>query len=203
MKLIKDLQPGDPVYVVEQDPRTQKIHKKVVPCVFSNIEFSPSHADNEGYIRARFSGTMKCLNGKKFTTRADFQVVKVSTVDTCSPTSRISNAKFYELRDTHGIRPEEYETVLNSTHFLFYDHFNIFTDESEAKMFIKGQTASKKDKGISPATKKELVRILEGCIEDAAKISNEAAVTPYMKLAKQEADTCLMLFDILLKNIQK
>lgn len=199
MKKIKELKQGDIIYVVEEDPRTNKILRKTVTeCCLTSFRFWDDWIDSDELIHKKFDGVMECTNGKKFATRSNFQVIRGSTVDTLDSNTRISKKDFHANREyPAGIWPEEYETALESTNFLFFNHFHIFTDKKEAREYLKENTGENKSSSDSLLTKRELKRILKGSIAEAEE---------QMKKATKDKEhmaihTCHTLFSILLKQL--
>lgn len=130
-KLIKELQDGDTVYVIEDNKCKRELLNRIIECKIS-IEFTEG-SDFNGYKHLAFKGYLDS-GTTKFWHGYCGQVIKVSTV--CDDKGDISIKEFNRMKETGGILPKDYYKILDSTSFYYGYNFRIFTDLNEAKDYI-------------------------------------------------------------------
>lgn len=131
-KLVKDLQDGDTVYVIEESQYKKEPPSRIIECKIE-IKFI-EHSDANGYKHIAFSGYLDS-GTTKFWHGYCGQVIRVSTV--CNDHRNISIKDFNKLSEKPGgVLPQDYYRMLDSTSFFFGSDFHVFTDLNEAKDYI-------------------------------------------------------------------
>lgn len=130
-KLVKDLKTGDLVYVVE-------LHSdRIVECKI-RINFTTwTYGENKEYSTQKFDGYLDSGKTKFKTHGYSGQVIRVSTVRMTDPNKKIPTKVFNAYSEKPGgIRPEVFDTVLNSNSFKILAGMIVFTSKEDAKNYI-------------------------------------------------------------------
>lgn len=129
-KLIKELQDGDTVYVIEEKYQKEP-SSRIIECKI-RIGFT-EWLDGLGYVHKFINGYLDS-GVTKFWHGFSGQVIRLSTV--CDTWGNIDIKQFNKMRVTSGILPNDYHNMINSTSFYFGSQFRVFTDLNEAKDYI-------------------------------------------------------------------
>lgn len=130
-KLIKELQDGDTVYVIEETQYQKEPPSRIIECKI-RIEFS-EYIDGLGYVHKFIKGYLDS-GVTKFWHGFSGQVIRLSTV--CDTWGNIDIKQFNKMRETSGILPNDYHNMIDSTSFYFGNQYRVFTDLNEAKDYI-------------------------------------------------------------------